>query len=325
MSHQIQSRKRALPGACQRGFTLIEILVVVAIIALLVAVLLPSLKRARDAAKATVCGHHIQTLTKSGTMWLMEIKGKETAPANRGWAPFVLKMMSGETKPFGCPSNKEPYPIPAVYVSQYKPPIDHWYPSVSLDSAYFRRHPKDDSGQYQADMETDVTRAQNDQSTDFDDAYLYWTMESDNANKGLVWADKSSTGRELYLHHYKGRHLAKNFSSTEKFEVPILPSGYAMNLSAGLPGTKPWHLVYLDYKDWAAVLEPALGVKDLDGNFRFDDPDEMAALRHNGRVNAGFMDGHVERLVPSKLDRPNDPYAASIWHPERRPGWQPQF
>ena len=46
----------------QKAFTLIELLVVIAVIALLMAILMPALRRAKEQARALVCGRHLQQL-----------------------------------------------------------------------------------------------------------------------------------------------------------------------------------------------------------------------------------------------------------------------
>ena len=45
-----------------RGFTLVELWVVISILALLVAILIPALRGARKSAKTTVCGTHLHQL-----------------------------------------------------------------------------------------------------------------------------------------------------------------------------------------------------------------------------------------------------------------------
>lgn len=59
----------------RHGFTLIELLVVVSIIALLVAILLPALTKAREAANRSVCGAHLKQVGTSATIYTIEQKG----------------------------------------------------------------------------------------------------------------------------------------------------------------------------------------------------------------------------------------------------------
>lgn len=58
------------PIGSKHGFTLIEVLVVVAIIALLISILLPSLRKAREEAKKTVCVSNLSQLGKASTAYL---------------------------------------------------------------------------------------------------------------------------------------------------------------------------------------------------------------------------------------------------------------
>ncbi len=66
------------------AFTLIELLVVIAVIALLVGLLLPSLRGAREAARATVCAAHIRGVVLSQAAYETDNKGFLVGPNTSG-------------------------------------------------------------------------------------------------------------------------------------------------------------------------------------------------------------------------------------------------
>jgi prepilin-type N-terminal cleavage/methylation domain-containing protein/prepilin-type processing-associated H-X9-DG protein len=60
----------------RRGFTLIELMLVVAIIAILAAILLPALSRAREAARRASCQHNLKQMGVVFKMYANETKGE---------------------------------------------------------------------------------------------------------------------------------------------------------------------------------------------------------------------------------------------------------
>jgi len=90
------------------GFTLIELLVVVAIIALLMSILLPSLKKARDQAKSAVCASQLSQLIRAEITYEEQYKGwiPGTALTTGYW--FVVNPKDTNDRTWMAGSNGQP-------------------------------------------------------------------------------------------------------------------------------------------------------------------------------------------------------------------------
>lgn len=74
----------------RRAFTLVELLIVIAIIALLVGILLPTLKNARETAWATVCCSNMQQIGKAVNLYANDYK--ERVWPQFEWAPIQYQL-----------------------------------------------------------------------------------------------------------------------------------------------------------------------------------------------------------------------------------------
>jgi len=108
MKFKIQNSKFYILNSTKRGFTLVELLVVIAIIALLLSILMPSLSKARSAAKRMVCASNLKQINLAMRLYLDS--NNDTYPCaqdpvpedpniwlwmGRGWRRFVEPYLDG--------------------------------------------------------------------------------------------------------------------------------------------------------------------------------------------------------------------------------------
>ena len=129
----------------QKAFTLIELLVVIAIIALLLSIILPSMKKAKEYARKVICQSNTRQLGVVYGMYTNDNSGffppssqdPEVVPDGAGTWFLVLRSYYGDPETLLCPASKPaPVPLPGYLNNRWQWDIQWWstvFPTQTSD------------------------------------------------------------------------------------------------------------------------------------------------------------------------------------------------
>jgi len=287
-----QGRKPAAGGGGGLAFTLIELLVVIAVIAILAAILLPALSRAKTAALSAACRSNLhqwalglgmyvadmqayprdQLIPSGGASWDTRTWYQRLGPyTGAKWPNWINGSFVPDTPVLGCPAYDR---IPnRLYAQSWG---SYGYNGSGLWGGVI------DSAQGQ-----------------------YWL------GLGLV----SACGQDIYMWSdatFPSRRESDVLRPSEMIAIGDAPLGPGMNFSGGGPYPVPWPLPSTGYT-WGAYRLSVGDFVDCAGAYYLAGMPVISgypygaqlappyAKRHAQRFNVSFCDAHVENLRPAQL------------------------
>jgi prepilin-type N-terminal cleavage/methylation domain-containing protein/prepilin-type processing-associated H-X9-DG protein len=233
----------------RKAFTLVEVLVVVSIIALLIAILLPNLRKAREQAKRTVCGCNMRSLMLAVQTYAMTNGDRliTAGLAHGGSVDEQAAWINTLEKDFGnklvarCPSDKSDYwkkPWPGTTPPQFR--------RASYATTYYTVKPIAGKGPYER-----MTQFRRPSSTvlfvELVEKGEY--VVADHVHPENWWQDPERQSKEQLQ---RERHLkAANYAFIDTHvDVLPFPRTYAIDMARST----------LDHFEWIHNLyDPAIG------------------------------------------------------------------
>ncbi len=300
-------RRARRPAA---GVTLVELLVVVAIAALVLTMLVPSLGRGRALARAGVCRHQLRQLWEA-----FHDDAARGFPDPRYWLNFVDERKL--TRLVRCPSDAfeggGELALADVYLVQ-DPGGLTFYPVLEIirngpmglfQCEVFNRGgsvyeiwignyvPTPDLPRSDADAAVRVVLGKTATVEILDPPGDGGPGDTYQCSSDHWLCHGPNMGTPNWKQDVKRRLTGMSYHKVDPpYRATGLPCSYGMNIHVPALGADPTQILLLDYKKLTA--EPLADW--VGGESQYLDPP-----RHLGRVNAVFVDGHVHGLWPHEL------------------------
>jgi prepilin-type N-terminal cleavage/methylation domain-containing protein len=116
-------------ASAKRGFTLVEIMIVVAVIGLLGAIAVPNLVQARTTSQTNACINNLREIDNAKQQWALE-NGKNSGdtPQPSEIQPYLGRGIQGSMSNVYCPLSLPPTPLGGYTVNSVgTPPVCNQY------------------------------------------------------------------------------------------------------------------------------------------------------------------------------------------------------
>jgi len=221
------------------GFTLVELLVVIGIIALLVSILLPTLSRARESGKRTQCLSHLRQVGMGLVMYVSEWKGKSPPQANSvadfldpavmaknpSWLSALMPYVKNDRRLYWCPDAAE------LTWSGGGNPTDLSKTNYMANAAVFNRKVTG------IKRSSEIIYVQEDRFL-WNTSWLRPSLTSKNPDKFSQWHFLNGSFGEEYcsVHNQGGNLLYVDGHAAWRLHKELTPKDFALTGGAGVTG-----------------------------------------------------------------------------------------
>jgi prepilin-type processing-associated H-X9-DG protein/prepilin-type N-terminal cleavage/methylation domain-containing protein len=294
------------------AFTLIELLVVIGIIALLLAILMPSLSMARQAANRVSCASKLHEILVAGQLSANDHKGfYPPAGVLPGWKPADLDDPYSSKYSYMTDSDDT-----IGFFSPYVAPItislaaEMSYRAIFVDNNAGLAVAETDSNGFirqflcpaqasstselpQSPMLYSAATIASYQGNEYLLQDVYWEQQSYNFNEAVLGFGDVNTNHRLCGQLSLIRQPAKTLFAADGLMGSVYDDRYPYAQGNGMA------TFYNIANNAPVTLADALTGDGLAGDIQNFD-----LQRHRGKINIGFCDGHVEtrNITPQDLD-----------------------